>query len=108
MPSPISRITLWAPEELMALRMVPVWFPPSRAAPPLADSSPLAARLSESPIDSFLSLPHPASTRTATAPTTPAALDMEFIGMDAPSCELAVRIERHLGERRLAGREINQ
>src|SRR5690242_14526294 len=108
MPSPIRRMTLRAPDPLMALRMVSVWLAPSRAAPPLADRSPFAARLRGSPIDSFLSLPHPASTRTATATTTQAALDMEFIGMDAPSCELAVRIERHPGERKLAGREIDQ
>src|SRR6185312_1623869 len=108
MPSPISRMTLRAPEPLMAFRMVSVWFPPSRAAPPLADSSPFAARLRGSPIDSCSSLPHPASTRTATAPTTQAALDMDLIGMNAPSCELAVGIERHLGERRLAGGETDQ
>src|SRR5690242_4681436 len=101
-------MTLRAPEPLMALRMVSVWFPSSRVAPPVADSSPLAARLRGSPIDSFLSLPHPASTRTATAAVTQATLDIEFIGMDAPSCELAVRIERHPGERGLAGREIDR
>src|ERR1700760_3165064 len=103
-PSPISRMTLRAPEAFMVRWIVLVWSPLSRAAPPLADSSPLAARLSGSPLD-ILSSPLHATRASAAALTTQIDLNREFIDMSAPSCELAERIRRDRRERQLAGRE---
>src|SRR3954467_10740992 len=102
MPSPIRRMTLWAPVPLMALRIVSVWLPPIRAAPASAATSPFAARLRGSPIDSFLSPSlQPASTTTATAPSPQAVLDMWLTDINAPTSGLGQRIERHDGEQQL-------